>query len=93
MEEKNRECSIYEMKDAIIKKTLRAVKAYKKRRIVSIEENNFLQSLNSEQMSLLNKIKKQLKDYYINDIAQLTIEVLFEILYKIFNNQNMIYFD
>ena len=44
-------------------------------------------------MSLLNKIKKQLKDYYINDIAQLTIEVLFEILYKIFNNQNMIYFD
>ena len=81
------------MRDAIIKKTLRAVKAYKKRRIVSIEENNFLQSLNSEQMSLLNKIKKQLKDYYINDIAQLTIEVLFEILYKIFNNQNMIYFD
>lgn len=69
------------------------MKAYKKRRIVSIEENNFLQSLNSEQMSLLNKIKKQLKDYYINDIAQLTIEVLFEILYKIFNNQNMIYFD
>ncbi len=93
MEEKNRECSIYEMRDAIINKTLRAVKAYKKRRIVSIEENNFLQSLNSEQMSLLNKIKKQLKDYYINDIAQLTIEVLFEILYKIFNNQNMIYFD
>lgn len=69
------------------------MKAYKKRRIVSIEENNFLQSLNSEQMSLINKIKKQLKDYYINDIAQLTIEVLFEILYKIFNNQNMIYFD
>ena len=69
------------------------MKAYKKRRIVSIEENNFLQSLNSEQMSLLNKIKKQLKDYYVNDIAQLTVEVLFEILYKIFNNQNMIYFD
>ena len=93
MEENHRECAICEIRDAIIKKTLRAVKKHERVRFKSIDELEFLNSLNGEQTRLLNRIKKQLKAYYVNDLANQTIEELFNIFCKNFTNEKLIYFD
>ena len=93
MEENNRECSTYVIQKSIKIKILKAIKLKERQQhIVSLEEGEFLSSLNQRQKYLYKHVQNSYNDYYKN-IEEKTIEETFYVLEKIFSVKNLIYFD